>query len=67
MTNIILCPICGGNVSAIDTPITEYHNYKYYDTVEGMCRDCGKLWQWVEVFAFDHYEEMEEINPNDHL
>ena len=61
------CPNCGGVVHAVDTLDTEYYNGSYYDTVEGTCPDCGVSWQWVEVFTFDHVEDVIPIKINDHL
>lgn len=62
------CPNCGcPNLRAIDTLDTEYDSGSYYDVVEGTCPDCGKSWRWVEVFTFDHYEDIEGIEINDHL
>lgn len=61
------CPICDGIVHAVDTLDTEYFNGSYYDIVEGTCPDCGKSWQWVEVFTFDHAEDIRPINVDDHL
>ena len=61
------CPNCGGIVRAVDTLDTEYFNGSYYDAVEGTCPDCGKSWQWVEIFTFDHVEDVRPINVDDHL
>ncbi len=61
------CPNCGGIVRAVDTLDTEYYGNSYYDSVEGVCPDCGVTWQWVEVFTFDHVEDVRPINVDDHL
>lgn len=62
------CPNCGcSNLRAEDTLDTEYYKGSYYDVVDGTCPDCGKSWRWVEVFTFDHYEDIIELNINDHL
>lgn len=61
------CPNCGSMIYAVETLDTEYDCGSYYDTVEGTCPDCGKSWRWVEVFTFDHYEDIEGIEINDHL
>jgi len=61
------CPNCGGFVSAVDTLDTEYYNDSYYESVEGVCPDCGTAWQWVEVFTFNRVEDVKPINVNDHL
>ena len=61
------CPNCGGIVHAVDTLDSEWELGRYYDTVEGTCPDCGKSWRWVEVYTFDHCEQIEEIKENDHL
>lgn len=61
------CPICEGIVRAVNTLDSEWNCGKYYDTVEGTCPDCGKSWRWIEVFTFDHYENIEGIEIEDHL
>jgi len=62
------CPNCGcSNLRAVDTLDSDYCGGFYQDVVEGVCPDCGKAWRWVEVFTFDHYENIKEINENDHL
>lgn len=61
------CPVCEGIVHAVDTLDSEWDHGKYYDKVEGTCPNCGKSWRWVEVFTFDHYEDVEEIKNDDHL
>lgn len=61
------CPNCGCfDVHAVDTLDTDYYCASYYDVVEGTCPVCGKSWRWIEVFTFDHYEQIEEIKENDH-
>lgn len=62
------CPFCGClDLRAVDTLDTEYFNDSYHDVVEGTCPDCGMSWRWVEVFTFDHYEDIEGIEIDDHL
>lgn len=61
------CPNCGGIVRAVDILDSEWELGRYYDTVEGTCPDCGKSWRWVEIYTFDHCEQIEEIKENDHL
>ena len=61
------CPICGETVRVINIIGTEYYNGSYYDIVEGTCSDCGMGWQWVEVYTFDHIEDVIPINVDDHL
>ena len=55
------CPNCGSsNLYATCTLDTEYWDNAYYDTVTGVCPECQKAWQWVEVFTFDHWEDIKE-------
>ena len=61
------CPNCGKFIEATETIDNEYFNGKYYDTVEGTCLNCGKMYSWIEVFNYSHDEDIQEINPNDHL
>ena len=61
------CSNCNHLVEATETLDTEYFNGKYFDYVEGACPNCGKAYNWVEVFKYDHDEDIHEINPNDHL
>ena len=62
------CPNCGySNLRAVDTLDTEYDSDSYYDVVEGTCPECDKSWRQVEVFTFDHYEDIEGLEIDDHL
>lgn len=61
------CPNCEHEIYAIDTLDSDCSGDSYFDYVEGTCSNCGKSWRWIEVFTFDHYENIEEINENDHL
>ena len=61
------CPNCSGIVREVDTLDSEYFGNKYYDTVEGICSKCGKIWRWKEVYTFDHYEDIEGIEIDGHL
>lgn len=61
------CPNCGNYVHAVDTLDSEWIDNEYYDTVEGVCDKCGKIWQWEEVYSFNRDYDIREINPNDHL
>ena len=61
------CPNCNHLIEATDTIETEYYNGQYIDFVEGTCPNCGKMYNWVEIFKYDHDEGIQEINPNDHL
>ena len=59
------CPNCGySDLRATDTYDTVYDNGSYYDLNEGTCPDCGKSWRWVEVFTFDRYEDVKEIDDH---
>lgn len=61
------CLICGATIHAVDTLDSEWELGRYYDTVEGTCPDCGNSWQWIEVYTFDHVEDIKPINLDDHL
>lgn len=63
----MICPCCGETVHAVDTLNTEWLNGKYYDEVEGTCPSCGRMYNWVEVYAFEGYGDVREIDLNDHL
>ena len=61
------CPNCGNEVYAVDTLDSEWYNGNYYDAVEGTCPNCGKSYQWTQVYTFERCEDIEEIKDNDHL
>lgn len=61
------CPNCGNEIYATNTFDSDCYGDSYCDYVEGTCSNCGKSWRWLEIFTFDHYEEVEEIKENDHL
>ena len=64
---MIKCSNCGNTVHGIDVLDTEYHDGTYYDYVEGTCSNCGNSWLWVEVYTFDHVEDIKPINLDNHL
>ena len=61
------CPICGNEIYEIENCYSDYGYNSYYDHMEGTCSNCGKSWRWIEVFTFDHIEQIEEIKENGHL
>ena len=61
------CPNCNTYIYEVETIDTEFESNCYYDSVEGRCPKCGKVYRWVEVFKFDRVEDVEEIDPDDHL
>lgn len=60
------CPNCGNEIYESEIFYTDCCDNSYYDRMEGTCSNCGKSWRWIEVFTFDHIEEVEEIKENDH-
>ena len=61
------CPNCGNDVFFNEVVDTEYDSNYYYDNGYGTCSKCHKTYGWIEVFTFDHCEDIEEIKENDHL
>lgn len=61
------CPNCDTYIYDVDSIDTEFESNCYYDSVVGHCHKCGKTYRWVEVFKFDRVENVEEINPDEHL
>lgn len=61
------CPNCGNEIYESENCYSDYGYNFYYDSMEGTCSNCGKSWGWIEVFTFDHIEQVEEIKENDHL
>lgn len=62
------CPNCDySNLRVIGNLGPVYINSSYHNIVEGTCSNCGRFWGWTEVFTFDHYENIEEIETDDHL
>ena len=63
------CPNCGKIILEVNILDSDFYNDHCFDSVEGTCPNCGKSWRWIEIFTFtfDHYEDIEEINENDHL
>lgn len=63
------CPNCGETIHVVDLLESDFCDNHCLDSVEGTCSNCGKSWRWIEVFilTFDHCEDIEEIEINDHL
>lgn len=62
MTNKLTCPKCGGTHIAeddcYDTTIGENDTYREY--ICGTCEDCGANLQWVRVYKFVGYDDIEK-------
>lgn len=59
MTNVI-CPNCGHELIGdesydISIDLSECREY-----VAGHCEDCGKEYQWINIFTFSHVESIEK-------
>lgn len=61
------CPNCGCFVSAQAIEDSDWMTDIYFDFVEGTCPKCGKSYAWKEIYKYDHDEDIQEIDPNDHL
>ena len=61
------CPNCSNEIYETENYYSDYDDNSYYDRMKGTCSNCGKSWHWIEVFTFDHIEQIEEIKENDHL
>ena len=61
-----ICPICGNELEYDEM----YDEANVFDDIaehyyEGHCENCRKVFRWVEVYKFSHYEGMEEIDELD--
>lgn len=60
------CPNCDTYISITDVvEDSGWDGTSHYDIVKGSCSKCGKTYQWVEVFTFDHIEDVQEITPDE--
>lgn len=61
MTNELKCPVCGSeNVEeydCFDTTTCEGDTHREY--ICGKCNDCGTDLQWVIVYKFAGYDDIE--------
>ena len=62
LSDYVRCPHCDNLLGAVD----HYDVYEadvdttiYYAT--GRCYVCGKNYRWEEVFKYNHFENLEEI------
>lgn len=62
MTNKLKCPKCGRTNLFQDDCYETIHEEgnTYKKLICGHCEDCGIDLQWVEVYKFVGYEDMEE-------
>lgn len=61
MTNAI-CPNCGRALTEdesydISVDISECREY-----VAGHCENCGKNYQWLNIYVFSRVEDIEEVS-----
>ena len=55
------CPHCGATLEeddCYDQSIYSDHAVKY---MYGHCPDCGKEYQWKELYEFTQYDELVEV------
>lgn len=61
MTNAI-CPNCGHELFGDESYDTSIELSECREFVAGHCENCGKKYQWQNVFVFSCVEEIEEVD-----
>ena len=61
-TNMInaICPICGSELIEDESYDMSVDLSECREYVVGHCENCGKEYQWKNIFAFSHVEDIEE-------
>jgi hypothetical protein len=63
---VMKCPNCGGNISIYFTDGNEYDG-EYHNYFEGSCYNCGKSYEWEDIYKFAYTTPLYKIDENDHL
>ena len=61
------CPHCHTYISEaqfIESEFNEDTNW-YEDHMHGRCSNCGRTYNWVEVYVFSHIEHIKEVQPDE--
>ena len=61
------CPNCDTYINEINFIKTEFHEDTncYDDYMRGRCSNCGKTYDWIEVYIFSHFKDIEEVQPDE--
>ena len=54
------CPNCGYELRIIWIN-TKQHNKKYFLYYEGICRECGSLYEWYDIYKYEETSSLQQI------
>lgn len=60
------CPNCNSYLSISSVGSAECDG-EYLNYFEGSCYNCGKSYEWTNVYEFTYITQLHEIDENDHL
>lgn len=55
-----ICPICGGELVGDESYDFSVDLSECREYVVGHCENCGKEYQWKNIFVFSYVEDIEE-------
>ena len=64
-TGDVICPTCGGLVEEFDCLDIEAEGGKVTMFKVGECDHCGNHYQWHEVYTYEGYHDLEQIEKED--
>lgn len=53
MTKVAKCPVCNVTLDEDDCVDIEDESSRLVKQLVGHCVDCGREYQWVEIFTYD--------------
>lgn len=59
------CPNCDTYIYGAELENSNWQESTYYDFMIGRCPKCGKIYRWVEVYPLSHFEDIEEVQPDE--
>lgn len=55
------CPHCNVDLEVIDTPDGDFDENTFYSNSYGECPQCKKVYSWVDVYKYSHWENLIEV------
>ena len=56
-----MCPYCNVDLEFVDSPDGDFSSDTFYCNVYGECPQCKKVYSWVDVYKYSHFEDLEEV------
>ena len=59
------CPNCGTYIGEAECIDSELDTNCYSNYMRGRCSNCGRTYNWIDVYVFSHIEHIREVQPDE--